>query len=98
MLLLRNVHVIMTHVLTPIANILVQQKLSGGGSGAVAAPCFNYFPLKANGEPEDPLEPVKLHKALVDAVSSARDVSPDNEVRVSLTHKWDYIKTKIRPA
>ncbi|KAF9504781.1 hypothetical protein BS47DRAFT_1490060 [Hydnum rufescens UP504] len=98
MLLLRNVHVIMTHVLTPIANILVQQPLTNPTNGLVAAPCFNYFPLNDNGTPRDPLAPAELHRVLVAAVSSARDASPSDQVRASLEHMRKYIDTKIKPS
>jgi len=99
MLLLRNVHVIMTHVLTPIANILVHQEWYPNSTllPIAAAPCFNYFPLNDDGTPRDPLAPAALHAALVSAVSSARDASPTDQVRASLAHMGNYINTKVKP-
>jgi len=94
LLLLRNVHAIMTHILTPVADILVVQELT---DNFVAAPCFNYFPSRDNGMPEASLEPRALHGKLLEQVSSARDASPTVEVKKLLEEMRGYIEKKIPP-
>lgn len=67
-LLLRNTQVIMTKVLTPLSSLMIGQYWGEG----VAAPCFNYYPMNADGvTPEKPLDPKTLHARLVEEVSNA---------------------------
>ena len=72
--LITNIHAIMTEVLTPLANILVAQNLKDDN---VAAPCFNYYPLDAQGELLAPLGPKALHSALLKLVSDAHGFAPN---------------------
>jgi len=96
LLLLRNIHAIMTHILTPIASILVRQKLTDPDDGLFAAPCFNYYPLKDDGTPEPPLQPETLHTALLRKVDEARRaITTLNDVEKLLGDMHDYIKKKI---
>ncbi|KIM80115.1 hypothetical protein PILCRDRAFT_822630 [Piloderma croceum F 1598] len=96
LLLLRNVHAIMTNVLTPVANILVRQRLDND-KNRVAAPCFNYYPLKDDGKPENPLSPRELYTRLCQLVANAILASPTDDMKESLSQMRDYIRDKIRP-
>ena len=86
----------MTNVLTPLAGILVHQRLD---YGKFAAPCFNYYPLDDNGKPKAPLNPVELHSQLVSRVSDAYDAAPllPADVKKSLRQMAVYIRDKIPP-
>ncbi|KIL59195.1 hypothetical protein M378DRAFT_14985 [Amanita muscaria Koide BX008] len=74
--LLRNIHGIMSSVLTPLAELLIQQEFKDG----CAAPCFDYYPMQ-DSVARNPLVPVELHKALAREVEAAATVAPsDNEI------------------
>jgi hypothetical protein len=93
LLLLRNIHAIMTNVLTPLAVMLIHQEL--GQDDLVAAPCFNYYPIKDDGKPGDPLEPKKLHVKLVQLLAIAALATTNSDERASLEQIIPYVKTKI---
>ncbi|KAJ3573931.1 hypothetical protein NP233_g2107 [Leucocoprinus birnbaumii] len=76
--LLRNIHSIMSSVLTPLAEILVHQELTLKGPDGKflhAAPCFNYYPM-VNGIAAPALSPRQLHQALVEEVKNALAAFP----------------------
>jgi len=65
-----NMVSIMRYVMPPLADILVHQPLTPSSS-EVAAPCFNYYPFKEDGEPDTPLEPEDLQLAFVNLLMEA---------------------------
>jgi hypothetical protein len=74
--LITNIIAIMKYVLTPLAKILLVQRLNTNPDFA-AAPCFNYYPLDDNGDPLPPLKSEKLHSDIVKLVGDARGIAPD---------------------
>jgi hypothetical protein len=103
LLLLRNVHAIMTNLLSPIANILLDQKLDTGDpeDDLVAAPCFNYFRFNTDGPDKDkpgaPKTPKELHESLYRLAYYASRDSPTEDVKKSLKEIQVYITNKIPP-
>jgi hypothetical protein len=67
----------MHRVLAPLAELLVQQHLPGDND--VAAPCFEYFPLRDDGKPLPPLEPKALYVEALVLVNKALQLAPDND-------------------
>jgi hypothetical protein len=92
--LILNVRLIMSSVLTPLAEILVLQRLTSDTD--FAAPCFNYFPLE-DGKPLTPLEPDDLHAALVDLVKGAESIAPDDNTKALLNALANNIEKNMVP-
>jgi hypothetical protein len=91
----------MTDLLTPVANILIQQKLDTEDD-LVAAPCFNYYPLNVDdgpdkGTPKTQKDPRGLHRSLQDLANAASRISPTDALRESFRAMQVYIKNKIPP-
>jgi len=88
----------MNNVLTPLAEILVQQEWKNG----VAAPCFNYYAMI--GEVDGnlisspvPLAPKDLHKQLGNRMKDAAKAATV-EVQKSTLERIDrYIDENIKP-
>jgi len=87
-LLLRNIHAIMTNIVTPLAHILVTLKLN---NDTVAAPCFNYYPID-----KKPLDHQQLWDDLNKIVKSAISATPDGG-RAELESILDYLD-KVPPS
>ena len=92
----------MSNVLTPLAELLVQQKLGGDN---VAAPCFNYYALitAADGSlvpSPRPLKPKYLYRELKlrvrEAICAAPDAIPEHQ-RLRLKTIEHYIGDNLRP-
>jgi len=75
--LAKNISNLMHRVLAPLAGLLVQQKLTGDND--VAAPCFDYFPLRDDGNPLPPLEPKALYVEALVLVNKALQLAPDDD-------------------
>jgi hypothetical protein len=86
----------MSNVLTPLAEIFVQQKWKDG----FAAPCFNYYPMiKVDGKLVPgpvPLEPWDLHKQINDKMEDAVQAADDKD-KFKLEKIKRYIYENIRP-
>ena len=90
----------MSNVLTPLAEILVQQGRNGDG---VAAPCFNYYPMtsKADGEDLIPcpvLAPKELHKQLSNKIKAALYAATAVQEKSTLERIRLYIDENIKPS
>ena len=92
----------MSNVLTPLAEILVQQKLGGDN---VAAPCFNYYALTTAADGSlvpspRPLRPKYLYRELKlrvrEAIRAAPDAIPEHQ-RHRLKTIEHYIGDNLRP-
>lgn len=87
----------MSNVLTPLAEIFVQQKWKDG----FAAPCFNYYPMiKVDGDlvPSPvPLEPGDLHKQINDRMEDAVNAATDDKEKFQLEKIKRYIYENIEP-
>jgi hypothetical protein len=92
LLLLRNIHAIMTHILTPIADILVQQPLTNPSDGRVAAPCFNYAPRGGSAS-----KPESLYYMLKFLANKAAQASPDKDMKALFDQMKDYMEQKLAP-
>lgn len=85
----------MGSTLRPLADILVHQPLAAGGK--VAAPCFNYYPYKENGEPDMPLEPEDLYSALLELVAEAAALAAQDPSTQKYVQQLKDIATTITP-
>jgi len=100
--LFRNIHAIMSNVLTPLADILVLQELGDDGYHSVAAPCFNYY---AMGTKQDgslipnpaPLQPVALHNELKNRMQEVVDAATVPAQKFTLETIQRYIRDNIKP-
>lgn len=100
--LFRNIHGIMSNLLTPLAEILVQQKLGGEN---VAAPCFNYYALTTAADGSlvpspRPLRPKYLYRELRLRVREAICAVPEDALeqqRVRLKTIEHYVGENLRP-
>jgi len=95
-LLIRNIHALMNNVLNPLAELLIQQPW--GVNHGVAAPCFNFYPMKP-GFPT--LEPNELHAAigveLADASTAGTKASVPSEQIAMLDRLQFYVKDNVTP-
>lgn len=64
----------MTNVLTPLAEVLVQQTFKDG----CAAPCFDYYPMH-DSVAKSPLGPRELHRALANEIDWAIQYAADDD-------------------
>ncbi|KAH9957775.1 ferritin-like-domain-containing protein [Russula dissimulans] len=87
--LAKNISNLMHRVLAPLAELLVQQRLTGDSD--VAAPCFNYYPLYDDGNPKPPLEPKVLHSEALLLANWALDIAPGDD-KASLKQVIDQVE------
>jgi len=94
----------MSNVLTPLAEILVQQDWNGNG---VAAPCFNYYAMTGTVDATDltsspaPLAPKELHKQLsnrMKAAANAATMAAAVHQKSTLERIGLYIDENIKPS
>ncbi|KAJ3568663.1 hypothetical protein NP233_g5565 [Leucocoprinus birnbaumii] len=71
LILLRNIHGLMSNVIMPLSELIVQQSYGDG----CAAPCFNYYPMFGLVA-GTPLVPIKLHGCLTDEIAGAIEAAP----------------------
>ncbi len=88
----------MSNVLTPLAEILVQQPLKD----RVAAPCFNYYAM-TTGEnsliPSPvPLAPSVLHTELTNRITEAATAATVNEQKFTLQKMASYVSKNLKPS
>ena len=87
----------MSNVLTPLAEILVQQEWKDG----FAAPCFNYYAMtEVEGNlisSPVPLEPEDLHKQLSNRMEAAVNAATDDQKKFKLEGIKRYIDENIKP-
>ncbi|KAH9957767.1 ferritin-like-domain-containing protein [Russula dissimulans] len=72
-----NMSNLMFTILPPLAQLLVQQQLTGDND--VAAPCFNYYPLSDDGKPLPPLEPKDLQSQALLLANKALELAPESD-------------------
>ena len=90
----------MNNVLTPLAEILLQQDWGNG----VAAPCFNYYAMTGEvGKAQltfslVPLTPEELHEQLGNRMKDAANAASDDEEKVTLERIERYIDNNIDPS
>jgi len=75
--LVGNMNNLMFTILPPLAELLIQQQLTGDND--LAAPCFDYYPLGDDGKPLPPLKPNDLHSEALKLANNALVIAPDGD-------------------
>ncbi|KAH9957774.1 ferritin-like-domain-containing protein [Russula dissimulans] len=75
--LVGNMNNLMFAILPPLAELLIQQELTGDKD--LAAPCFDYYPLGDDGKPLPSLKPNDLYSDALKLANKALDLAPDGD-------------------